>query len=342
MNQTNKIIQLDKNENALGCSYLVHNSIKQSLKIHQYPNSRPLNLIDKISQRNGVSPDQVMFGNGSDELLFMIARYYSSPTSEIIIPHSSFEGFDFAAKLAGAKVVKSPLNNFKINLSQISQRITDKTSIIFLANPNNPTGSFIAIEEIEAWLAELPKNIIVVIDEAYIEYAILDSSNHICRITDLLNNVIFTRTFSKIYGLAALRIGYCIAGETVIKNIEQYRAPYNTNTVSQIAASTAIDDFEHIKTSFLHAEQEKKFIYECVEQLRGEYVESKTNFVLIRFLTNMETLYKFLSAKGIFTKFFVDEHGVGFLRVTIGKHDELVMLFSLVKEFLIDVKGVNR
>ncbi len=326
---------LDKNENFLGCSASVYQAISDVQQlIYQYPQIQCLELKTSIADKNAVTSDNVIVTNGSDELLFTIARVFAGPELEIIIPATSFVGFSVAAKWSGATAVMAPMNDMHICLDAIKQRTNDKTRVIFIANPNNPTGTYLELEQIKAFLAELPSHIKVVLDEAYIEYMLEDHSAHVAALLAAFPNLIFTRTFSKAYGLAGLRLGYGMASTDIIAQLNQLRPPFNVNQLAQVAGVCALADEAHLKRAIEVNLKHKHMLYQGLSELGAKYIETATNFVCAQFDCDMPELHQYLQQQSIFCQLFYCADNQPYFRVSTAPRAQQASFLAAVKSYL--------
>ncbi|MFQ5486162.1 MAG: pyridoxal phosphate-dependent aminotransferase, partial [Desulfobacterales bacterium] len=230
-------IKLASNENPLGPSPKAIKSILATVeKLNRYPDSSGSGLIKKISEYHSVQPSNIVLGNGSDEVITMLVRTFLQCGDEVILPKPTFLMYDILARSVGATLVNVPLKSLSIDLSRIKQKITPRSKMIFINNPNNPTGTLVFRKEFENFLSQVPEGIIVVVDEAYIEFA---RDKNCLNTIDYLNSgksLVTLRTFSKAYGLAGLRIGYGIMPEEIAALLNRLRQPFNTNSLAQVAA----------------------------------------------------------------------------------------------------------
>ncbi|MBC2580720.1 aminotransferase class I/II-fold pyridoxal phosphate-dependent enzyme [Clostridium sp. DJ247] len=247
----NKIIRLSANENTMGCSPSVQVAIEEASKnLYLYPDGFCRQLRSKLAEINNVEQEQLIFGNGSFELLSLIAQAFINADEESIIPEPTFGWYKVVTLSMNGVIVSVPLENHAINLEHIKSKITDKTKVIWLCNPNNLTGTIFGEKQLEKFLEETPSDIIVVLDEAYDEFTTSDDYPDSIKLIDRYPNVIILRTFSKVYGLASLRIGYGIANSELISYLNKIRLPINVNAIAQIAALASLYDESGKVTDF--------------------------------------------------------------------------------------------
>ncbi|HHV72101.1 MAG TPA: histidinol-phosphate transaminase [Clostridia bacterium] len=318
-----KIIKLSFNESPYGPFPSALERMKKVLQTsHLYHDATLKELRNKIAQVNGVETDQVVVSNGADEMILLLAQSFLEAGDEVIIPVPTFGQYAAASKLMGAKTVTVPLTNYKINLELIRQNLNRATKMIFLCNPNNPTGTFITEEELRKFLTEVPSGVLVVLDEAY--YAYVDNLQYTSGIKLLAEypNVFVIRTFSKIYGLAALRVGYGIGSPVAVGEINRIRSPFNVNLVGQAAALASLDDLEELERIKELNRQERAYLHTELEKLGFHPIPSETNFILVNIKKDSQKVFTQLAEDGIIIRpadmFGLPNH----LRITIGNHEE--------------------
>lgn len=319
-----EVTKLASNENPYGCSEKAKEAIiKAAGESNIYPDGSAYDLRQALSLKLCISPDELVFGTGSDGLLELIGKAFLSEGDEAVMPTPSFSLYETNTLSEGAKAVKIPLTKeYKMDLEKMYDAITDKTRVIWLCNPNNPTGEISTGDEIDAFINKVPKDILIVLDEAYYEFA-KGRGGYGEHIKGRSENVIILRTFSKIYGLAGLRCGYGIADKNVIKEIEKVRSPFNVSIVAQYAATASLTDDDFV--NFTLAENEKNLKYLCDEftKMGLYYIPSYTNFVAVKTPVKSVDAYNALMKKGYIVKgghtLALEE---GFLRVTVGTKNE--------------------
>ena len=330
-----EVIKLASNENPLGPSPKAVRAIKDALgKINRYPEGSCFYLRRDLSKKLKIGPDNLIFGNGSDELIDIIIKTFCQEDEEILTSEVSFLEYKIIAQQNGRLVRTVPLKDFKCDLSALRKNIGPKTRVIFIANPNNPTGSYVHKKEVEDFLLSLPKNILVVFDEAYFEFA---DQKDFPDILDYLKkgiNVMILRTFSKIYGLAGLRIGYGIAKKEFIQYLERCRQPFNVNLLAQEAAQAALSDTAFVKKSKKIAREGKEYLYQSLEKMGIEYIPSATNFILLNLRQDGLEVFKKLLQQGVIIR-DMRQYGLkDFIRVTIGTEKENNKFIAALKEVL--------
>lgn len=331
------VIKLASNENPLGPSPRALKAVADTMaKVYMYPDGSCFKLKNKLCERLGVEPTNILVGNGSDESIKLMAEAYINPGEEVIVPNPSFSEYEFAAKIMGGNCIYSPLDSeFRLDLNDMLQRITPKTKIIFVCNPNNPTGTIVGRKEIEAFLQKVPGDILVVFDEAYVEY-VTDTGfmDTVGLIKQGIPNIIVLRTFSKIYGLAGLRVGYALAHKNVIASMERVCEPFNVNILAQAAGVAAVDDDDHVRASGDNNEAGKKFLYQQFERLGLKYFPTEANFIWLDTKKDSKELFSQLLTKGVIVR-TGDIFGFPtFIRVTIGLPEENERFIRTLEQLL--------
>lgn len=320
-------IKLASNENPLGPSKKVLAALKKSLEdgqqLSRYPEGSGYYLknalSDKLSRnRATVSPDEILLGNGSNELLNMAVRTFVGRGDEAIMATPSFVVYAMAVQAVGAVPIEIPLVDYRHNLVEIAKAISNKTKMVFIANPNNPTGTINKGDEFEKFMESVPESVIVVIDEAYFEYVTDPEYPDTMRYLKNGRDVLILRTFSKAYGLAGLRIGYGISQQSVFVEMNKIREPFNTNTLAQLAALAALEDEEHLRSSVAVNEEGKEFLSTGLGSLGLAYVPTQANFIYVPLPVDSKVIYDALLHKGV----VVRPVGKKEIRVTIGLPEE--------------------
>ncbi len=315
-----KVYKMASNENPLGPSPLALEAIRNNMQdIHIYPDGSSLLLKEALAKINDIGVEQIIVGNGSDEIIKLLGESFLEDGDTIIMGDPSFSEYDYIGNLMGAKVKKVPLMDFSFDLELVLDNLDDSVKIIALCNPNNPTGTVIGKDALIDFIERVPENIIVVLDEAYKEYAGQDFYSGLNFIKEGKNNVLVLNTFSKIYGLAALRVGYGMGSESLISWILRAKEPFNVNVLAQVGARAALSDIAHVKSSIELNEAGKEYLYEEFKN-RG-YIASPSgaNFIWVDIKRDSKKVFEELLKKGIVIRpgyvFGADTH----IRVTIDK-----------------------
>ena len=333
------IIKLSSNENSYGPSpkVLEHINLQEILlNSHRYPNIDGAKLREKIASVNNLDPNRIVIGCGSDETLLFAALAFCQDGDEIIHAQRGFEMYSIITRIVGAtsKLVKED-ENYKINASAILNEVNPSTKIIYLANPNNPTGTYLARTEIVNLLEQLPKNIIVVLDGAYAEYVMREDYDAGFSLVNEFENIIITRTFSKAFGLAGMRIGWCYSSEKVASILNKVKGPFNTQSISQEMAIIALEDKEYLKKVIINNQEIKKWFEEELKKIQINIRPSEGNFSFVE--TSEEKAKKIsshLANEGIIVR-QLDSYGLpNCLRITIGTRKEMETTIQSLRKLL--------
>jgi len=327
---TTDSIKLASNENPLGPSPLAVKALRKGIAdINRYPDGSCYYLKNALSEKLGLSPDEILSGNGSNEIIELAVRTFLSPGDEAIMAHPSFIVYSMIVQAAKGENIIVPLKEWRHDLNAMASRITDKTKIIFIANPNNPTGTINTKTEMDSFMEKVPEGVLVIVDEAYYEYIsspdYADSMKYFKQGRDIL----ILRTFSKIYGLAGLRIGYGIAKTSIITEMNKVRQPFNVNSLAQKAALAALEDKKHLARTKRTNERGKKYLYKEFKAMKINYIPTEANFIYIILEDDTaHQLYNDLLKQGV----IVRPMGPREIRVTIGLPNENKRLIDTMKK----------
>ena len=333
------LIRLSANEGALGTSL---NAIKAlnsfTHNLNRYPPQVSDDLIKAIANRYSLDYKKIILGNGSDELISIITQAFLEPTDEAIYTEFGFLQFPQAISVSGAKGVVARDVNFTANVDNILSKINTKTKLIFLANANNPTGTFISKEEVIRLHKSIPSNILLVYDAAYSEFIINNDYIDGSSLVDKHDNVIMLRTFSKLHGLASLRLGWGYCSEYILSNLMKVRGPFSVNTAAMLAGIAAIEDIQFQENSVAHNLKWMAWFEKELKLLKLNFQTSVTNFLLIKFpdeiLNSAQNAVKFLAERGILVR-GMNAYGLpNYLRVSIGNEEENITFIKQLKSFL--------
>ncbi|MDP8258316.1 MAG: histidinol-phosphate transaminase [Candidatus Aadella gelida] len=318
------VIKLASNENALSPSPKVIAAITEAAKdINRYPDGGSFYLKKAISDKFAIPGENIVLGNGSDEIIILALRAFVGAEEEVIVSDPTFLVYSIASSVIGAKVVSVPAKELRYDLDAMLGAITSRTKMIFIANPDNPTGSYISRKEVEEFIQKVPDSVIVFLDEAYYEFAEeTDEPDLVSFIEKKVSNVIIARTFSKAYGLAGLRIGYGFARGDIAKALNTVREPFNINSIAQKAAVAALGDEEYMLKSVDFVNKEKEKMCNKLKNVDVKVVPSKTNFILITTYRDSVEIYKKLLEQGIIVREMSPWGFDGFIRVTMGLEEE--------------------
>jgi histidinol-phosphate aminotransferase len=318
-----EICKLASNENPLGPSPLALTAIQKSLKeSNLYPDNSCHLIKEKLAKHLHVPPDNLKVGNGSSELILLLGLAFLEPEDTMIMSQASFIFAKIVAQTMGCQLVEVPLNEYRHDLGAILQSVTPNTKIIYLDNPMNPIGSMTKHIEISDFLGRLPEDIVVVLDEAYHNYVSDGDFPESLTFIEEAKNVIVLRTFSKMYGLAGLRVGYGVAKKEFIHALDIVSPPFSVNKLGQIGAAVALDDRSHVQKTKEINEEGKRSLYRYFEKLDVFYIPSQTNFVTIDMKTDTLPFSDELQKRGVIVR-PLSMYGLPtFLRVTIGTMEQ--------------------
>jgi histidinol-phosphate aminotransferase len=327
------IIKLASNENPLGPSQAVLAAITQATQdITRYPDGNGFTLKAALAEKYQLDINQITLGNGSNDVLELLARTFVSSSDEVIFSQYAFAVYPLVTQAIGATSVIAPARDYGHDLEAMKALITDKTKLIFIANPNNPTGTALAPEKIQDFLQQVPSTVIVVLDEAYVEYT--SQTVNTVEWLKTYPNLVITRTFSKAYGLAALRVGYSLSHANVADVVNRIRQPFNVNSFALAAATAALTDDDYIaQTKQLNDAGMQQFEL----GLQGlDFIPSKGNFICVDVKTDSERVFQALLLKGVITRPIANYGLPQYLRISIGREqdnqrclDALTMILSL-------------
>jgi len=331
-----KIIKLASNENSLGPSNRVIQHIKKELSnIYRYPDASGFKLRGILSQKFNIKLENVILGSGSEGIMSTIMRTFLRDQDEIIGTKNSFIGFRVLAEASGKKINWAPMINYHYDLDEMAELINSKTKIIYLANPDNPTGTYFKIKQFDKFMKKVPDRVLVILDEAYFEYAQFikdypDSMHY------RYDNVITLRTFSKIYGLAGLRVGYGFANEKLVESLMKIKLPFEPSILGQIAAIEALSDEEHLNSSIQLNRIGYKFIKNELSKLNISYIKSVANFITLVFKDSKlsEKCFNFLLSEGVIIRPLSNFGIPECIRVTIGTNEENKIFINKMKKYL--------
>lgn len=330
-----EVIKLASNENPLGPSPKAIQALKKALKtVFLYPEGSALLLKQKIAKKLDLRLANIILGNGSDELIEIIGKTFLNPEDEIIVSADAFIRYKMAGDLMGSRVAVIPGKDYRHDLAGMKAAVTPQTKLIFIANPNNPTGTYVTNREVAEFFQGLREDIIVIFDEAYYEYAIQKDYPQTLEYLKQGKNVIILRTFSKIYALAGLRVGYGLASAETVSYMERVRPPFNVNSLAQVAAEISLDDNQQVKKSRLLVEKEKKKLYRELAKLPVEYIPSAANFVLIDLKREAREITEKLLASGVIIRPMGEYGFTTCIRVTIGLPAENKRFMTIFKKLI--------
>jgi len=332
-----RIIKLASNEAALGPSPKAIAAARGTKdQLCRYPDGACSALRQTLGQLHGLDPQQIACGAGSDELLAILMRAYAGPGDEVLCSQYGFLMYAIAATAIGAKVIKAPEVNRTVDVDALLARVTPKTRCLFLANPNNPTGTYLPFSEIRRLHAGLPKTVLLVLDAAYAEYMTAADYQSGVALVDAAENVVMTRTLSKIYALGGLRVGWCYGSAAIIDVINRVRGPFNVTTTAQLAAIAALEDQSHMEKVRHHTQIWLDWTSKRLRQLGLSVADSFGNFVLVDFKDSAQADAAdiYLRQRGIIVRKMGPYALPASLRITIGTASEMRLLVKQLNAFM--------
>ena len=332
-----RVIKLASNENPLGPSPKAAKAIRKALRdMNRYPDAASWYLKAKIATTFKTAIDRIVCGNGSDEIIILAMKAFVDKGDEVIIAKPTFLIYQVAAGIAGANIKFVPLTkDLKYDLQAMKRAVTDKTKIIFIANPDNPAGSYVTKKELDEFFDGLPGDCIVYLDEAYFELATYLAKDYPNGLDYLERpNLIVARSFSKIYGLAGLRIGYGITSSRIARYLDKFRDPFNVNALAQAAACAAMDDKEFVKKTLKLVKAERQFLCDSLDKMGLEYVKTVTNFMMINVKKDSTKVFEDMICKGVIIRDMKPWGYDTFIRVSVGTREENKIFIDMLKKVL--------
>ena len=327
-------IKIASNENPLGPSPKAVKAVKSMLaNMNRYPDGNATTFKDKLAQKLGVTPDMIVAGNGSNEVLELIAATFMRAGDHAVISEHAFVVYDLSVDSRGyEKTVVPPGKDFGHDLRAMAKAVRDNTRLLFIANPNNPTGTYVNGQEVDELLESIPPDVIVVLDEAYFEYVNKKDFPDGVELVKAGKNVIATRTFSKIYGLAGLRMGYGVMPKEMADYMNRVRQPFNTNMLAQAAAAAALDDDAFLKKVRALNLKGMAYLEKQFKKMKLEFIPSVGNFILFKSPVDAKDLYNKLLHKGVIVRPMGGYRLPSWLRVTVGRPEENERFIAALKE----------
>lgn len=332
-----RIIKLASNENPLGPSRKAIQAIKKGApSVFLYPDGYGSSLRRVLAKKHGVPVSNVFLGSGTDEIIEIIGKTFFKRSDNIIVSRHAFVRYKMAGELMGIKVKEIPMHHYTHDVFAMGKAIDSKTKAVFIANPNNPTGTYVKKDTIDAFLRSISRQILIVLDEAYFEYASLEKNypDGISFFKKGFNNLIILRTFSKIYGLAGLRVGYCIGNASVIEVMDRIRPPFNMTRLSLNAAEACLSDKHIIHKSQRMAFDGKKRLCSDLKKLNLEHLPSAGNFVLLKVPGGGRNMFNRLLKKGVIVRAMDEYELPDFIRVTIGTPTEMKIFINALRKII--------
>lgn len=327
-----KVVKLASNENPIGCSKNAKEALKKATdNLALYPDGNSTLLKEAFSQKFNIDVDEVLPSSGADEMIDTIAKTFISKGDEVIMADITFPRYIATTKMMGGIPKIVPLKDYTYNLDSMLKAITEKTKLIWICNPNNPTGTMLTEKEIINFLDKIPENIVVVYDEAYREYVTRDDfTKDSIELVKKYPNVLAMRTLSKAYGLAGIRVGYTIASKEIIENLNKVRGPFNVNSLAQVAAIAALEDDEFIEKVYEMNLEGKKYLYDELKNMNLFFPPSETNHIFVDVKKDAQEVFTEMQKRGV----IIRPMGGTFIRVSIGTMEENKFFVKILKEIL--------
>ena len=323
-----ELVKLSANENPMGCSELARDALAQPQEPARYPDPDATALREALGERHRIDPSRIVCGTGSDELLNLAAQAFAGPDDEVLFPRYSFSVYPIAARRCGALPVEAQDADYAADVDALLNAVTDRTRVVFIANPNNPTGSYLSPDRIEQLHAGLPGDTLLVLDQAYCEYLPEVEARHALELAARNGNILVTRTFSKIYGLAGERIGWATGAPDLIDALNRIRGPFNVTASGQKAALAALQDTGFVSESREHNRVERARFVQAMEALGNRGIRplpSEGNFVLVLFEGALQagTVLDGLARAGYAVRHLPGQGLPHALRITIGARSDM-------------------
>ncbi|HRW12842.1 MAG TPA: histidinol-phosphate transaminase [Syntrophomonas sp.] len=333
------IIKMASNENPLGPSPLAMQAITKALPdIYLYPDGNCYELKRGLAAFYQIPANQIIIGNGSDELLKLIAEAFICKDDEVIFAQPTFSEYEFVSLIMGAQCIKIPLQDYTLDLQGVLRAVTPKTKMIFICNPNNPSGTMLGEQATRQFMEQVPDDIIIVFDEAYVEYVESPDFPDSLAYVHQGRNVIVSRTYSKIYGLASLRVGYAMTTASIAQAIETVMEPFNVNGLAQAGALAALADKAHVAKSRQLNKEGKQYLYREFTRIGLEYVTTQANFILVDCGYDCQEVFRELLQRGIIVR-TCDHFGYPHaIRITVGRPEDNQRLINGLEQVLRKLK----
>lgn len=328
------VIKMASNENPFGCPVSADDLAGCIQRGSYYPNVSTTPLYEQVAVLHGVSEKQLIFGNGSDEILMMLGQVFLSPDTHAIFSQHTFSEYEFVCRVMGSSFTSVPTRDYAYDLQSILYAIRAETRVIFLANPNNPTGLLVSRQTLDAFLSVVPDWVAVVLDEAYAEFVTSQDFASGISLLEKYPNIIVTRTFSKLYGLAAFRIGYAVSTEETIAQLHKVRQPFNVNQIAAMAAGLALQKTSFIQRTLENNEMGKRYLYSIFEKLGLEYIPTEANFICVQLPFSGKLAFESLLKLGIIVRNLASFELPNAIRITIGLTAQNERLGTALKSLL--------
>lgn len=331
-----RIVKLASNENPLGPSPLALEAIARSAaELHRYPDADIGGLRQALAAKHGVTPQHIIAGNGADELIKLVAEAYLEDGDEVIVPSPSFTEYEFTGLLMGAVIVQVPLKpDFSYDADAILAAVTPRTKLVYVCTPNNPTGTYIPAPQLQRLLDELPAGVLPIVDAAYSHFAAAADYSNGLELIRQGRTALMLQTFSKIYGLAGIRIGYAVSQPPVIDALLRVKEPFNVNALAQNAAIAALQDDAHVERTQLMNEAGRAFLTQRLSEQGFFCAPSESNFVLVRLGPQAKELYEGLLRSGVIVRYAGIWGLPEYVRISVGTQEENERLLEALSALL--------
>ena len=328
-----EIVKLASNENALGPTPRAMEAIRDALEgLHRYPDGGAKALAARLARKLGVAPSQIFVGNGGDDVLSVLSRTLLNEGEEVVIPRPTFSPYAHVSRVMGARVVFSPLRDMRIDLEDVLSRISNRTKIVFLCSPNNPTGAILPGDELVAFLTRLPGGVLTLLDEAYVDFADDPAFPDSMALIDRFP-IVALRSFSKIYGLAGLRVGFGVSRSGVVEYMDRVREPFNVNRLAQAAALAALEDDDYRERAVALVREGREALYRAFDEMGVEHLRSQANFVFAR-VGDGDAATEALTREGVIVRAGGAFGCPAWIRVTVGLAPENERFLAALRRFL--------
>ncbi|MCU6708344.1 histidinol-phosphate transaminase [Paenibacillus sp. J5C_2022] len=329
-----EVIKLASNENPYGCSSKVREAVMEEIERSSiYPDGASIELTDALAGKLGVDTRSVIFGSGSSEIILMIARAFLAPGDETIMADETFSQYKHNAEIENAHIIEVPLKEGVHDLPAMLDKVTDRTKVLWICNPNNPTGTIVKHDELTAFMKAVPEHVLVVLDEAYGEYIDDPAYSNGVKMLKECRNLVVLRTFSKIYGLAALRIGYGVGHPDVIHFINQVREPFNTTRVAQAAAKASLADDQFVAGCRTDNRQGLEYMCEKFDELGLNYFPAYGNFIMVDVKRPSQEVFQSLLQNGVIVRPRW-AHYPSYIRVSVGTPEQNEKFIAALEQVL--------
>lgn len=330
-------IKLSSNENPLGCSPAAARAVEAAVReLNFYPDGAARDLVAAIAAQHGVSPDQIITGNGSDEVLLYLTATYLEAGERVLIAEHTFSEYEFASRLYGGEIVPVPMPDLEIRPMDYLAHIDERTRIVFLCSPNNPTGSTFTHDELVRFLDAVPADVLVAVDHAYLEYQDDPDAANADRLVGRYPNLVVLHTFSKIHGIAAVRLGYALATAARIAEMKKVRPPFSVNSVAQVAGLAALSDPDFVQRSREVNAAGLSGLRTLCDQLGYRYLPSQANFLAVDVGMDARAAAEFIAERGVTVRALTGFRLPTWLRITIGTPEQMETLGAALSALAAD------